>query len=153
MIEDCGAPVAELLRAADGTRSAAEVLAAAGPLDAPEECLATLVAAGVLEDAALDAPGLDARSLERYDRQLAYFGQCLPAGVTRSAAQLRLQDARVCVLGMGGLGSWAALSLATCGIGTIVGVDFDTVELSNLNRQVLYAESDIGAPKAQAAAR
>jgi molybdopterin/thiamine biosynthesis adenylyltransferase len=151
VIEECGAAVADLLRAADGTRPASEVLDAAGPLD--DECLAMLVSAGVLEDAALDEPGLDARALERYDRQLAYFGQCLPAGVTRTGAQLRLRDARVCVLGMGGLGSWAALSLATCGIGTIVGVDFDTVELSNLNRQVLYSEADIGAHKAEAAGR
>jgi molybdopterin/thiamine biosynthesis adenylyltransferase len=151
VIEECGASVAALLRAADGTRSAAEVLDAAGPLD--DECLATLAAAGVLEDAAHDETGLDARALERYDRQLAYFGQGLPAGATRTGAQLRLRDARICVLGMGGLGSWAALSLATCGVGTIVGVDFDTVELSNLNRQVLYAEADIGAHKAHAAGR
>ena len=59
----------------------------------------------------------------------------------------------MCVLGMGGLGSWTALALATCGVGAIVGVDFDAVELSNLNRQVLYAECDIGASKAQAAGR
>ena len=149
VVEGDGARVARLLRLADGTRTADEVCAVA----ADRECLVELVGQGVVEDAAADTPGLDAWSLERFDRQLAYFSQRLPEGATRTDPQLRLQDARVCVLGMGGLGSWTALALATCGVGTIVGVDFDAVELSNLNRQVLYAECDIGASKAQAAGR
>jgi bacteriocin biosynthesis cyclodehydratase domain-containing protein len=155
LIEGDGAWVAELLRAADGTRTAEEVARSAGDASSedPRACLAELARLGVLEDAALDAPGLDARSLERFDRQLAYFGGRLPDGMTRTEPQLRLQRARVCVLGMGGLGSWTALSLATCGVGTIVGVDCDAVELSNLNRQVLYAERDVGHSKAQAAGR
>jgi bacteriocin biosynthesis cyclodehydratase domain-containing protein len=155
LVEGEGAYVAELLRGADGTRTAEEVACRAGGTGSedPLECLAELARLGVLEDAALDTPGLDAHSAERFDRQLAYFSQRLPAGVTRTDPQLRLQRARVCVLGMGGLGSWTALALATCGVGTIVGVDCDAVELSNLNRQVLYAEHDIGHSKAQAAGR
>jgi bacteriocin biosynthesis cyclodehydratase domain-containing protein len=58
----------------------------------------------------------------------------------------------VLVLGVGGLGSWAAISLACCGVGELTLVDGDSVELSNLNRQLLYTEDDIGRPKATAAA-
>jgi bacteriocin biosynthesis cyclodehydratase domain-containing protein len=56
------------------------------------------------------------------------------------------------VLGVGGLGGWSALNLACVGVGEMLLVDFDRVEMSNLNRQVLYGESDIGRLKAEAAA-
>jgi bacteriocin biosynthesis cyclodehydratase domain-containing protein len=158
LVEGDGAYVAELLRAADGTRTAEEALRIAGaahapPADGADACLGLLAELGVVEDAALDRPGLAPRDEERFDRQLAYFAQRLRDGATRTDPQLRLRDATICILGLGGLGSWTALALATCGVGGIVGVDGDTVELSNLNRQVLYAETDIGAPKAGAAGR
>ncbi|MEA2366168.1 MAG: sulfur-carrier protein adenylyltransferase/sulfurtransferase, partial [Thermoleophilaceae bacterium] len=66
--------------------------------------------------------------------------------------QLRLRESRVVVLGVGGLGSWAAISLACCGVGELTLIDGDTVELSNLNRQILFSEADIGLPKAYVAA-
>src|SRR5918998_30716 len=66
--------------------------------------------------------------------------------------QARLREARVVVLGVGGLGSWAALGLACCGIGELVLYDGDVVELSNLNRQVLFTPADVGRPKAGVAA-
>ena len=56
------------------------------------------------------------------------------------------------LLGVGGLGSWAAYALACCGVGELVLVDGDRVEESNFNRQILYRERDIGRPKAEAAA-
>ena len=56
------------------------------------------------------------------------------------------------MLGVGGLGSWAAYALACCGVGELVLVDGDRVELSNFNRQMLYRERDIGRVKAEAAA-
>ncbi len=56
------------------------------------------------------------------------------------------------MLGVGGLGGWSALNLACVGVGEMLLVDFDRVELSNLNRQVLYSEADIGRFKAEAAA-
>jgi bacteriocin biosynthesis cyclodehydratase domain-containing protein len=88
----------------------------------------------------------------RYDRQLRYFADVAPDGVSAPDCQLRLRDARVLVLGVGGLGSWTALSLACCGVGELTLVDGDAVELSNLNRQVLYSEDDVGRPKATVAA-
>ena len=58
--------------------------------------------------------------------------------------QTKLQASRVVIVGMGGLGCPAAMYLAASGIGTIGLVDFDTVSISNLARQVLYGTNDIG---------
>ena len=62
--------------------------------------------------------------------------------------QKKLQNASVLVVGCGGLGSAIAVYLASSGIGKIHLVDFDTVDISNLHRQVFYSLSDIGKPKA-----
>jgi len=88
---------------------------------------------------------LSERELERYDRQIR-----LPnLGVD---GQRKLKAAKVLVAGVGGLGTASALYLAAAGIGKLVLVDKETVELSNLNRQVLYTTHDLGKPKARVAA-
>jgi molybdopterin/thiamine biosynthesis adenylyltransferase len=69
------------------------------------------------------------------------------------AGQQRLGAAKLLVVGAGGLGSPALLYLAAAGIGRLSVVDDDVVSLSNLQRQVLFGTDDIGAPKAEAAAR
>ncbi|HKP21867.1 MAG TPA: TOMM precursor leader peptide-binding protein [Thermoleophilaceae bacterium] len=115
------------------------------------EVLDVLGTEGLVEDAAAYDVLTEVES-GRYDRQLRYFADVAPDGVSAPDAQLALRDARVLVLGVGGLGSWAALSLACCGVGELTLVDGDVVELSNLNRQVLFAASDIGRPKAHVAA-
>jgi molybdopterin/thiamine biosynthesis adenylyltransferase len=66
-------------------------------------------------------------------------------------AQLRLREARVLLIGVGGTGGHAAQALVASGVGHVHCVDPDTVELSNLNRQPLYRESDLGRPKVEAA--
>jgi molybdopterin/thiamine biosynthesis adenylyltransferase/rhodanese-related sulfurtransferase len=65
--------------------------------------------------------------------------------------QLRLKQSRVLLIGAGGLGSPAALYLAAAGVGTLGIVDFDRVEESNLQRQVIHGTSDVGRPKIESA--
>jgi adenylyltransferase/sulfurtransferase len=65
--------------------------------------------------------------------------------------QQRLKNSRVLVIGAGGLGSPTLLYLAAAGVGTLGIVDFDTVDESNLQRQIIHGQSDIGRPKAQSA--
>jgi molybdopterin/thiamine biosynthesis adenylyltransferase/rhodanese-related sulfurtransferase len=66
--------------------------------------------------------------------------------------QKRLKNARVLCVGAGGLGSPALLYLAAAGVGTLGIIDFDTVDESNLQRQVIHGQSDVGRPKAESAA-
>ena len=66
--------------------------------------------------------------------------------------QQRLAKARVLIVGLGGLGCPAAQLLASSGVGTLHLNDFDTVDVSNLPRQILYQPEDAGRPKVQVAA-
>lgn len=89
---------------------------------------------------------LTKQDLIRYDRQILYpaFGE---------EGQRKLRQAHVLVAGVGGLGSPVAIYLTCAGIGKLTLVDSDAVELSNLNRQILYWEGDIGKQKVISAAR
>src|SRR4051812_35936997 len=61
--------------------------------------------------------------------------------------QRRLKQARVLLIGAGGLGSPTALYLAAAGVGTLGLVDFDTVDVTNLQRQIIHGTKDVGRPK------
>ncbi len=80
---------------------------------------------------------------ERYDRQLRVWGK---------EAQLKLKKAKVLIVGVGGLGSPVAIYLTAAGIGKLVLVDDGVLELSNMNRQILYTTEDLGKPKVYVAA-
>jgi molybdopterin/thiamine biosynthesis adenylyltransferase/rhodanese-related sulfurtransferase len=67
------------------------------------------------------------------------------------AGQKRLKNAKVLCVGAGGLGSPALMYLAAAGVGTLGIVEFDTVDESNLQRQIIHGQSDIGRPKAESA--
>ena len=83
-------------------------------------------------------------SLLRYSRQIM-----LPE--FDIAGQQRLNEARVLVVGMGGLGCPAAMYLAAAGVGSLIIVDDDTVELTNLQRQIAHTERDLGQSKVESA--
>jgi molybdopterin-synthase adenylyltransferase len=88
---------------------------------------------------------LSAAEIERYARHIVLRGMGGPS-------QTKLQQARVLVVGAGGLGAPLIQYLAAAGVGTIGIVDDDRIGLSNLQRQVLYATQDVGRPKVEAAA-
>ncbi|WP_306370978.1 ThiF family adenylyltransferase [Nocardiopsis sp. CC223A] len=87
---------------------------------------------------------------DRYSRHALFYEL---SGADAVQVQLRLARARVTLLGCGGIGGLVAVTLATAGIGELVLVDADHVELSNLTRQFLFTEADIGLPKAEVLAR
>jgi molybdopterin/thiamine biosynthesis adenylyltransferase len=89
---------------------------------------------------------LDQNELIRYNRQLIIpdFGE---------EGQRKLKGSHIVIVGIGGLGCASATYLTAAGVGHITIVDFDTVELSNLNRQILYWEEEIGERKVVVAQR
>ncbi len=89
---------------------------------------------------------LDQSELIRYKRQLIIpeFGE---------EGQRKLKGSQVVIVGVGGLGCASATYLTAAGVGHITLVDFDTVELPDLNRQILYWEEDIGGKKVEVAVR
>lgn len=141
----------ELLAALDGSHELSVLQARFGKASV-SDVLSQMQDLGLLEDAE-EEDRLAPQLLARFDRQLRYFGDLAQTGgVTPTDCQERLRDARVAVLGVGGLGGRIALDLASCGVGEMWLVDEDRVELSNLNRQVQYVEADIGSLKVEAAA-
>jgi molybdopterin-synthase adenylyltransferase len=84
-------------------------------------------------------------SVDRYARHLALAGY-------GAQEQARMRAASALVIGAGGLGSPALLYLAAAGIGRLTVCDFDSVDVTNLQRQVLFSSADVGRPKAEAAA-
>lgn len=90
-------------------------------------------------------PPLSPQERARYSRHLLIPG-------VGEAGQRRLRNARVLVVGAGGLGSPVLLYLAAAGVGTIGIVDDDVVDASNLQRQVVHGETDVGRPKVASAA-
>ena len=86
------------------------------------------------------SPELTDRQIERYQRQII-LPEIGPTG------QKKLLESRVCIIGVGGLGSPAAAYLAGAGVGQLVLVDADAVALDNLHRQILYTADDVDHPK------
>jgi adenylyltransferase/sulfurtransferase len=89
-------------------------------------------------------PALTVDEVRRYSRHLIIPDVAM-------AGQQRLMNAKVLCVGAGGLGSPALMYLAAAGVGTIGIVEFDTVDESNLQRQIIHGQSDIGKSKAQSA--
>lgn len=91
-----------------------------------------------------DVDGFTEQELDYYSRQLVMEGFGL-------GAQRKLNKAKVCIVGIGGLGSPIAIQLASMGVGCLRIVDRDVVEISNLQRQHIYSVDQVGLPKVEAA--
>ena len=83
--------------------------------------------------------------------QVKRYSRHIIMGVVGSKGQRTLMGSKALIIGAGGLGSPSAIYLALAGVGTVGIVDFDVVELSNLQRQVLHHTADVGRPKVQSA--
>ncbi|MDH5326995.1 MAG: molybdopterin-synthase adenylyltransferase MoeB [Gammaproteobacteria bacterium] len=87
------------------------------------------------------------------DEQLLRYARQIMLPQLEFQGQTTLLESRVAIIGMGGLGSPAAMYLAAAGVGQLDLCDFDTVDLSNLQRQLLHTSERLGEPKTQSAAK
>ncbi len=125
---------------------------AATPIDTVAEVAEALRSVDMLEPTSRHET-LAAEDARRWDRQLLYLRQAVQHPSTGAELQARLRTARVVVIGCGGLGSWAAFAIATLGVGELILVDPDRVDVTNLNRQILFDVDDLGQVKAVVARR
>jgi bacteriocin biosynthesis cyclodehydratase domain-containing protein len=149
---DAGGRLTLVVRSPDRSDRALLERLGTGPIEAPAGSavaarLEPLVQAGAVTPVSASAP-LGAAEHERFARQLGYLAEL----GDRNDVQRRLRGACVAILGCGGLGTWAVGALACVGVGRLVLIDDDTIELGNLNRQILYRPADIGAAKVTRAA-
>lgn len=150
-----------LLGLMDGSRGIDELTARLRRVDPSlrasdvRAAVARLQRLGVLEDAEeRSVSGFSAPELDRYSRNLEFLSLVsLGTPYTTADLQLRLKRARVTILGVGAIGSAMAASLAAAGVGRLRLIDPDRVELSNLNRQLLFGTPDVGRYKVDAARR
>ncbi|KAA0940629.1 ThiF family adenylyltransferase [Sporosarcina sp. ANT_H38] len=109
------------------------------------EGINSLNSEGYLEDASTEPPAiLSKEELERYKVNINFFNTLSKESESKYDYQVKLKNSHVVIFGMGGIGSNICMALIELGIGKITAVDFDTVELSNLNRQLLYSTSSVG---------
>jgi molybdopterin/thiamine biosynthesis adenylyltransferase len=156
-IDDPDGRYAALLTRLDGSRTRDDLVSElAGTLTGAEvdESLGALAQGGYLTDGSAGRPAeLSADEAERYRANLHFFDLLSGPGESKYDIQLRLKGLRVALIGMGGIGSNVAMALAELGVGTVRAIDFDKIELSNLNRQVLYSTGAVGELKADVAVR
>ena len=89
--------------------------------------------------------------MELTDHEMLRYNRQISLKAVDFDGQEKLKASRVLIVGAGGLGCAASQYLASAGVGKIILVDFDTISLSNLQRQILYTDADIGKPKAEVA--
>ncbi|MBZ6003843.1 ThiF family adenylyltransferase [Leuconostoc gelidum subsp. aenigmaticum] len=120
-----------------------------------KEAIDNLFIEGYIEGMHTDVPSWikDNHQMERYETNLNFF-DTLPVTTeftNNYDYQTKIHNSQALIIGMGGIGTNVILSLLELGIGKITAVDFDRIELKNLNRQVLYSSDDIGKLKSSQA--
>nr|WP_228514200.1 ThiF family adenylyltransferase [Frondihabitans sp. VKM Ac-2883] len=149
--------VFDLVSLLDGTRSLPQLLHELSASHAVTQAEVDDVLAVLSEERLLRVAASPETVPERHSRQALFLDELVAshAFLASSAEDLqrRLAEAHVVIVGAGGAGSWVIQSLALTGIGTFTVIDPDVVEISNLNRQVLYLPGDVGRPKADVAVR
>lgn len=117
-----------------------------------EELLTLFDMEGLVEDVSVNqVSDLTKYELDRWSRNIEFFGAYCRSDENKYLHQEALKNTKVTIIGVGGVGSSVLLNLAALGARDIRIVDFDRIELSNLNRQILYNDSDIGKSKADVA--
>jgi molybdopterin/thiamine biosynthesis adenylyltransferase len=157
-LEDPDGSVLALLELLDGTRDAtaisAELRSRFGTLTDTDirEAIEELNQLGFLQDVTDEGIDFDEASRERWSNNLGFFESYATLATSKYEFQRRIRNAKVAVLGVGGVGSHILLDMVAIGFEDIRIVDFDRIELSNLNRQILYGEPFLGRPKVAVAA-
>lgn len=142
-------PLLELCDGVNSTNEIVEVMSTKFNISRNEviQTLQQFEMEGLIEEGNLQTL-LTERELDRYSRHLTYYSML---GSESSAIQEKLKNSTVTLIGMGGIGNWISINLVAAGVGYVRGVDNDIIELSNLTRQVLFSESDIGKYKVEIA--
>ncbi|MEU4744001.1 ThiF family adenylyltransferase [Actinosynnema sp. NPDC023658] len=157
-LEETDGRVQALLELLDGTREPDRVhhdLAARFPdvtrADV-DDALAALDESGLVQDATDEGGDFTADHRERWSNNLGFFETYASLSRSKYDFQRRIRDAKVGVLGVGGIGSHVFIDLVAIGFEDIRILDFDRIEVSNFNRQIIYGEPDVGRVKVEVAA-
>jgi molybdopterin/thiamine biosynthesis adenylyltransferase len=140
-----------VLSIADGTRTLEECLDTVRvEFDDGVDCepeLQDLAGRGILVDARSN-PAAMPQAADRFARHRLFYAS---VGESPATVQERLASSRVAIVGVGGVGTWLTFLLGAAGVGTLVLIDGDRIELSNLTRQLFFGTSDVGKHKVDAA--
>lgn len=157
-IEDEDGFIQQLIQLMDGTKTISQILAELQSCDTPitagelSELISELDSIGLLDNQTSAAYGsFSSTELERYKANLNYFTSSSSLANSPWEMQRGLNHEKITIIGIGTLGSGMLFNLAGLGVENVRIVDFDNVELSNLNRQLLFKEADIGRRKIDAA--
>lgn len=143
-----------ILEAIDGTTtesSIADLLSDRYTQEQVEQALAFAKSQNLVKETGVE-DAIQSRSLGKWDRQIRNFTNLSGVGDEEAISyHERLAGSHVLVLGVGGVGGYVASAAAMIGVGRLTIGDFDTIELSNTSRQILYTEADLGRPKLEVA--
>ncbi len=157
-LDDENGRTSAFLELLDGTRTSAQI---AGDLRTrfPQtseteivEAIADLDSEGLLQDATDTGADFSQQDRTRWSNNFGFFETYASLATSRWDFQRRIRDAKVAMLGVGGIGSHSFIDMVAIGFQDIRIVDFDHIELSNFNRQILYGEPYVGRAKVEVAA-